>query len=98
MSDIGRKGLGEQVSEKVTPQSQKSTFQVASENVTGVGDKIMGAVQPSGNKSTTQKVGDSAHSNSDDVQSKGKGILGSVKNTVSSAAGTVTGKSNEATL
>lgn len=49
MSDIGRKGLGEQASEKVTPQSQKSTFQVASENVTGAGDKIKGAVQPSKN-------------------------------------------------
>jgi hypothetical protein len=42
-----RKGFGEQVQEKVTPQSQKSTGQVVSENVTGFGDKISGAVQPS---------------------------------------------------
>ena len=42
-----RKGFGEQVQEKVTPQSQKSTGQVVSENVSGFGDKIAGAVQPS---------------------------------------------------
>lgn len=42
-----RKGLGEQVQEKVTPQSQKSTGQVIGENLTGAGDKLAGAVQPS---------------------------------------------------
>ena len=47
MSDTMRKGLGEQVGEKVTPQSQKSTGQVASENVSGLGDKVASAVQPS---------------------------------------------------
>jgi len=42
-----RKGLGEQAGEKLTPQSQKSTGQVVSENVSSTSDKIAGAVQPS---------------------------------------------------
>ncbi len=46
MSDSLRKGLGEQVGEKVTPDSSKSTTQKASENITGLGDKVASAVQP----------------------------------------------------
>ena len=46
MSDNLRKGLGEQVEEKVTPDSQKSTGQQAKESVTGAADKVSGAVQP----------------------------------------------------
>lgn len=41
-----RKGLGDQASEKVTPDSQKSYTQQASETATGLGDKVAGAVQP----------------------------------------------------
>lgn len=46
MSDSLRKGVGEQVSEKVTPDSQKSTTTKIGENVSGGADKIAGAVQP----------------------------------------------------
>jgi hypothetical protein len=46
LTACSRKGLGEQVSEKVTPDSQKSTTQKASEGVSGLGDRVAGAVQP----------------------------------------------------
>ena len=38
--------MTEQAQEKVTPDSQKSTMDKASENVSGVGDKIAGSAQP----------------------------------------------------
>lgn len=40
-----RKGVGEQVSEKITPDSTKSTGDKARENVSGLADKAAGAVQ-----------------------------------------------------
>lgn len=108
MSDSMRKGLGEQVGEKVTPQSQKSTGTVLSENVSGAADKAAGAFQPSEEKSTTQKIGDSTRSNADSAQNESSGYLDSAKNTLGSAAETtsntlsnaadsVTGKTKEAT-
>lgn len=51
---LSRKGFGEQAQEKLTPQSQKSTTEVISENVTGAGDKIASAVQPS--RSSRSKI------------------------------------------
>lgn len=89
MSDNLRKGLGEQASEKITPDSQKSTTQKASENVSGFGDKVAGAVQPEGNKSATQKAGDATRSGGDSAQDQGKGVLGSVQDSLSSAGQTV---------
>lgn len=65
-----RKGLGEQAQEKVTPDSQKSTLDKASETATGLGDKAAAAVQPSESKSTTQKAGDTVRGGSDDAQSE----------------------------
>jgi hypothetical protein len=41
-----RKGFGEQVQEKVTPQSEKSTGDKISETATGAYDQVAGAVQP----------------------------------------------------
>lgn len=46
MSDNLRKGVGEQVSEKITPDSQKSTTTKIGENITGGADKAASAVQP----------------------------------------------------
>jgi len=90
MSDLGRKGLGEQAQEKITPDSQKSTLDQAKEGVTGLTDRAAGAVQPEGNKSTTQKLGDSTRSGGDDAQNEGKGILASAQETVGNAAQSVT--------
>lgn len=41
-----RKGVGEQAQEKLTPDSQKSTFDKASESISSGADKVTGAVQP----------------------------------------------------
>jgi len=89
MSDSLRKGLGEQATEKITPDSQKSTTQKTSENASGLGDKIAGAVQPEGNKSMTQKAGDATRSGGDSAQEQGKGVVGSVQDSLSSAGQTV---------
>ena len=97
MSDLGRKGLGDQAAEKLTPDSQKSTGQKASENVTGLGDKVASAVQPEGQKSTGQKVGDSVRSGGDNAQNQGSGILDQAQQGLSNAGQAVTDTFNQAT-
>ncbi|KAF2005208.1 chaperone/heat shock protein-like protein Hsp12 [Amniculicola lignicola CBS 123094] len=89
MSDMGRKGLGDQIGEKVKPNSQKSTLEQAQEGATGLYDRAAGAVQPEGNKSTTQKLGDATRSGSDDAESQGKGFVAQAQDTISNAAQTV---------
>ena len=89
MSDFGRKGLGDQVQEKVTPDSQKSTLDQAKEGASGVYDRAAGAVQPEGNKSATQKLGDTTRSGHDDASQQGKGFVQSAQDTFNSAAQTV---------
>ncbi|KAF2829718.1 hypothetical protein CC86DRAFT_367660 [Ophiobolus disseminans] len=97
MSDLGRKGLGEQAQEKITPDSQKSTTQKAGENASGLGDKISSAVQPEGNKSATQKLGDSTRSGGDSAQKEGGGILDSAQKGLSDAGQAVSDTFNSAT-
>ncbi|KAH6842091.1 hypothetical protein CUC08_Gglean007159 [Alternaria sp. MG1] len=94
MSDSMRKGLGEQASEKITPDSQKSTTEKASESLTGAGDRIAGAVQPEGQKSTGQKLGDATRSGGDEgqgVMKQAQDALGnagqSISDTLSGATG-----------
>jgi hypothetical protein len=43
MSDTGRKGMTDKISEGVTPDSQKSTLDKAKESVTDAGDKVAGS-------------------------------------------------------
>ncbi|EON66388.1 hypothetical protein W97_05485 [Coniosporium apollinis CBS 100218] len=89
MSDMGRKSVGDQISDKVTPDSQKSTLDQAKESVSGAGDRVASAVQPEGDKSATQKASDSVRGGSDDAESQGKGVMQSVSDTVSGAAKSV---------
>ncbi|KAF2624151.1 hypothetical protein BU25DRAFT_162393 [Macroventuria anomochaeta] len=89
MSDNLRKGLGEQASEKVTPDSQKSTTDKIGENVSGAGDRIAGAVQPEGQKSTGQKLGDATRSGSDETSNQGEGVLKQAQDGLSNAASSV---------
>ncbi|KAF2447280.1 chaperone/heat shock protein-like protein Hsp12 [Karstenula rhodostoma CBS 690.94] len=89
MSDLGRKGLGEQAKEKVTPDSQKSTLDKASESVSGLGDKAASSVQPEGDKSVTQKAGDATRSGGDSAQNEGKGVLANAQETLGNAAQSV---------
>jgi len=86
MSDSLRKPFGDQVEEKVTPDSQKSTTQKLSEGVSGTVDQAAAAIQPEGEKSTTQKLGDSTRGSSNDAESQGKGILGQAQDTLASGA------------
>ncbi len=58
MSDVSRKPLSNQISEKLTPQSEKSTPQKISETVTGLADKVAAKITPNHEKSTTQQVVD----------------------------------------
>ena len=46
LTNHSRKGLGDQVQEKVTPDSQKSTLDKASETASGAYDRAASAVQP----------------------------------------------------
>jgi hypothetical protein len=41
-----RKDLGEQVQEKITPNSQKTISEKIVENVSGAYDKVAGSIQP----------------------------------------------------
>ncbi|CAI6255592.1 unnamed protein product [Periconia digitata] len=85
MSDLGRKGLGDQVKEKATPDSQKSTLDKATESLTGAGDRAASAVQPNSDKSATQKLGDSTRSGTDNASNQGQGILQGAQDTLSNA-------------
>lgn len=40
MTDSGRQGLGDKLSNKATPNSEKSTIDQVKDTVTGAGDKI----------------------------------------------------------
>ncbi|KAF2277668.1 uncharacterized protein EI97DRAFT_457655 [Westerdykella ornata] len=85
MSDFGRKGLGEQAQEKITPDSQKSTLDQTKESMSGAYDRAAGAVQPEGNKSATQKLGDTTRSGGD----QGKGMLGQAQEALSNVGQSV---------
>ncbi|KAL1311328.1 hypothetical protein AAFC00_001505 [Neodothiora populina] len=82
MSDLGRKGFGDKVSDSITPDSQKSTLDQAKDTATGAYDKAAGAVQPEESKSTTQKAGDSLSSGKDDAKGESKSFMDSAKDTL----------------
>lgn len=43
---LGRKSLGDQVGDKLKPDSQKSTTEKVGDTMSGMGDRVAGAVQP----------------------------------------------------
>ncbi|CAL3964311.1 hypothetical protein PZA11_001703 [Diplocarpon coronariae] len=95
MSDGLRKDFSTQASEKMTPDSSKTTTEKIGENLTGAGDKVASAVQPSSEKSTTQKAGDSIRGEGDSAQKQGGGIVDKVTNTVTDTVNSLTGKTEE---
>ncbi|KAG9234493.1 putative 12 kDa heat shock protein [Amylocarpus encephaloides] len=97
MSDFGRKGFSTQAEEKITPQSQKSTAQVAGENLTGAADKVFGSAQPNESKSTSQKFGDATRSNADEGQNQGSSAFNSAKEGLNNVYNSVTGQAKDAT-
>lgn len=64
MSDTHRKDISTQVSEKLTPDQQKTTGEKVKEKVTGVADKVKAAVTPDSHKSVTQQASDKARTSS----------------------------------
>jgi hypothetical protein len=99
-----RKGVGEQVSEKVTPDSQKSTLDKASESVSSTADKAAGALQPGKPSSSTSLLfivnqthcctGDSKSTSqelSDKTRSGADDAQGEGKGVVASAQDTLSG-------
>ncbi|MCJ1240066.1 hypothetical protein MMC14_008066 [Varicellaria rhodocarpa] len=91
MSDTGRKDVTDQVAQKVTPESQKSTLDKLSDTATSAGDKVVGAVQPNESKSTSQELADKGRSGADDTQATAQSYAGSIQSAVSDAAGTISG-------
>ncbi|KAL8817188.1 MAG: hypothetical protein Q9223_003925 [Gallowayella weberi] len=89
MSDDLRKGVGSQVQEKLTPDSQKSTTEQGSEKLTSLGDKAAGSLQPDDSKSTSQEASDKARSGADDAQNTLKGLSGQAQNTFNDATNKV---------
>ncbi|RVX69456.1 hypothetical protein B0A52_06519 [Exophiala mesophila] len=90
MSDLGRKPLTDQAQEKLTPDSQKSTLDKATESVTGTADNIAGAVQPGDSKSTSQKL-------ADETTSQGKSAYDTAADTLSSAGKSISDTVNKGT-
>ncbi|KAI9056122.1 hypothetical protein LZ554_001050 [Drepanopeziza brunnea f. sp. 'monogermtubi'] len=96
MSDGLRKDFSTQASEKITPDSSKTTTDKIGENITGAADKAAAAVQPSGEKSTTQKAGDTVRGEGDNAQKEGESIVDKVTGTVTDTINSLTGKTDEA--
>ncbi|KAL3231473.1 12 kDa heat shock protein [Nakaseomyces bracarensis] len=67
MSDANRKNFSDKMSESLTPESQKSTWDKGKEFVTDTGDKLAGKVQPEDNKGLAQGINDSAQQGADDA-------------------------------
>ncbi|CAH2352732.1 12 kDa heat shock protein [[Candida] railenensis] len=68
MSDLGRKNVSDKVAEKITPDSEKTTFEKASEAATGAADKVASSITPDNQKSFTQSVSDNIQSGHDDAK------------------------------
>lgn len=69
MSDSNRKDFSTQISEKVTPDHQKTTGEKIKESVTGVTDRVKAALTPDSQKSIPQQMGDKVRSNTDSTDS-----------------------------
>lgn len=67
MADSGRKDFSQKISEKITPQSEKSMYDKTKESVTDTADKIANELTPDNQKSFSQSVGDSVQKGHDDA-------------------------------
>ncbi|CAI8497460.1 unnamed protein product [Pichia kudriavzevii] len=63
MADQGRKNFSDKLADTVTPDSQKSTWDKASEGVSDTYDKAAGKVQPEEDKGVFQKISDTLTGN-----------------------------------
>lgn len=67
MSDPTRKDISTQISEKVTPDHEKTTGEKIKEKVTGVTDRVKAALTPDSQKSVTQQTADKVRGSTDDA-------------------------------
>lgn len=58
MTDAGRKDFTDKLKSKITPDSEKSTYQNAKDHVTDKLDAVAGKSTPQGDKSILQKTSD----------------------------------------
>ncbi|RUO95489.1 putative heat shock protein Awh11/Hsp9 [Jimgerdemannia flammicorona] len=94
MSDCNRKDFTEQIKEEITPDTQKSYTQQASEQFSGATDRLKATITPESQKSTQQAAFDTVRGERDDIKAhpegEGQGLLEKAKN----ALGLGTGKTN----
>ncbi|KAG8630753.1 hypothetical protein KVT40_002372 [Elsinoe batatas] len=81
MSDAGRKDFTDKATEKMTPQSSKSTTDKISESVTNATDSASRSLQPDSSKSGTQEALDKTtrtkhNAQGESLLDKTKGALG----------------------
>ncbi|CDO55792.1 hypothetical protein DV113_000283 [Geotrichum candidum] len=93
MSDDLRKDFSDKVAEKIKPDSQKTTGEKLTENITNTLDNAAGKLQPDENKGNLQRAADETHdakvetsSYLDSVKQEGAKILESAQHLVSQAA------------
>ena len=65
MADNNRKPISTQVTERLTPESHKTTGEKIKETLTNVIDKVKGAVTPDSEKSLSQQAADKVRSEAD---------------------------------
>ncbi|KAF2751681.1 putative chaperone/heat shock protein Hsp12 [Sporormia fimetaria CBS 119925] len=84
MSDLGRKSFGDKASEKLQPDSTKSTTEKIGETITDTGDKVARGVVPDSEKSSSQSVGDKLSRGKDNEVHGGstESVLDKAKNAV----------------
>lgn len=70
MADAGRKDFSTKLSEAVTPESSKSTFEKVKEGATDTYDKAAAAVTPDNQKSFGQTISDHAQKGHDDAKAE----------------------------
>ncbi|KAF5095786.1 hypothetical protein D0Z00_003013 [Geotrichum galactomycetum] len=94
MSDDLRKDFSDKVAEKIKPESQKTTGEKLTENITNTLDNAAGKIQPDENKGNLQRAADETHEAKGEASSylesakkEGAKILESAQNLVSQAAG-----------
>merc|ERR1712233_134922 len=81
MTDDSRKGLGDKVQEKVTPQESKSTTDKVKEGVTNTADKAQRDIVPDDQKSSGQAAADKA-SRTTDAHKDDKSMMDKAKDTL----------------
>ncbi|KAG6835214.1 hypothetical protein H0H93_003876 [Arthromyces matolae] len=64
MSDANRQSFTDKASSAMKPDSEKSTFEKASDTIKGHADSLGSSMQPESQKSTSQKMGDTMSGNS----------------------------------